>query len=125
MSAKEVDEILDKFSKDKRDTLQKLRQTIRAAAPKAEEALSYGLPAFRYKDKPLVSYSAAKEHCAFYVMSPAVMQAHKADLKKYDTDKGTVRFPVGGTLPAGLVKKLVKARIAETDAFWTNKRNKT
>jgi uncharacterized protein YdhG (YjbR/CyaY superfamily) len=124
MSAKEVDAILDKLPKDKRDTLAKLRKTIRAAAPKAEEALSYGLPAFRYKDKPLVSYSAAKEHCAFYVMSPAVMQANKADVKEYDTDKGTIRFPVGGQLPATLVKKLVKARMAETDAYWAQKGKK-
>ncbi len=124
MSAKEVDAILDKLPKDKRVTLQKLRVTIRAAAPQAEEALSYGIPAFRYKDKPLVSYNSAKEHCAFYVMSPAVMQANKADLKEYDTDKGTIRFPVGTTLPASLVKKLVKARMAETDAAVAKKSKK-
>jgi uncharacterized protein YdhG (YjbR/CyaY superfamily) len=124
MSANEVDVILEKLPKEKRDTLQKLRETIRAAAPQAEEALSYGIPAFKYKDKPLVSYNSAKEHCAFYVMSPAVMEDHKADLKEYDTDKGTIRFPVGGRLPATLVKKLVKARMAETDATVATKAKK-
>jgi uncharacterized protein YdhG (YjbR/CyaY superfamily) len=124
MSANEVDAILAKLPKDKRDTLQKLRETVRAAAPQADEALSYGVPALRYKDKPLVSYNSAKEHCAFYVMSPAVMQANRAALKEYDTDKGTIRFPVGGRLPATLVRKLVKARMAETDATVAKKAKK-
>lgn len=121
---KEIDAILAGLPKDKRDTLQVLRKTIRAAAPKAQEALSYGIPAFKYKDRPLVSYNAAKAHCSFYVMSPAVITAHKKDLAKYDTDTGTIRFPVGGKLPAGLVKKLVKARMAETDSAIAKKTKK-
>ncbi len=116
MTSKEVNAYLATLPKDKSDTLQKLRKSIAAAAPKAEEAISYGIPAYKYLGRPLVSYNVAKNHCSFYVMSNTALKVFKADLKGYDTDTGTIRFPIGGSLPAALVKKLVKARMKETEA---------
>ncbi len=110
-----VDNCLAALPVDVRTALETLRQTIRAASPMAEEVISYGVPAFKHKGM-LVSFGAATNHCAFYVMSPAVMEAHADDLKAYDTAKGTVRFAADKPLPAALVKKLVKARIEESEA---------
>lgn len=73
---------------------------------------------------PLVSFGAATNHCSFYVQSPAVMEAHKDELKAYDTSKGTIRFPADKPLPAALVKKLVKARIEENLARAAKKKTK-
>lgn len=98
-------------SKDKRTALQKLRKDIKAAAPGAEECISYQLPAFRLNGKFLVAYGAAANHCAFYPGS--VVEALKNQLKDYDTSKGTIRFSEDKPLPAALVRKLVKLRIAK------------
>ena len=107
-----IDEYLAALSKDKRAALQKLRRTIRAAAPQAEECISYGLAAFR-QNGMLVGFGATANHCAFYLMSSSTVAAHQAELEGYDTSKGTVRFSPDKPLPAALVRKLVKARIAE------------
>lgn len=115
-AAPEVDEFLSRIPDEARATLEKLRKTIRAVVPETTEAISYGIPAFKHHGRPLVSFGATKNHCALYVMSPAVMEAHAAELAEYDTSKGTIRFPHGKPLPAALVTKLVKARIAEIDA---------
>ena len=88
---------------------------IRAAAPEAEECISYGLPAFRLNGKLLVAFGAARNHCAFYPMSSSAVENHKSELKAYSTSKGTIRFPAGRPLPTTLVRKLVKARIAENE----------
>ena len=109
---KTVDEYLATLSDDKRAALERLRKTIRAAAPKAEECISYQLPAFRLNGM-LVAFGATANHCAFYPMSPSTVAAHKDELKDYDTSKGTIRFQPDHPLPAALVRKLVKARIAE------------
>ena len=106
------DECLAAFSDDKRAALEKLRKTIKAAAPKAEECISYGLAAFR-QDGMLVGFGATSKHCAFYLMSSTTVAAHKAELADYDTSTGTIRFPADEPLPAALVRKLVQARIAE------------
>lgn len=113
MKAKTIDEYLAAQEPDQRAALEKLRNAIRAAAPKAEECISYQLPAFRQK-RMLVGFGATPKHCAFYLMSSTTIAAHKSDLKGYDTSKGTIRFPADKPLPAALVKKLVKARLAET-----------
>jgi uncharacterized protein YdhG (YjbR/CyaY superfamily) len=113
MPYKTHDEFLSTVSADKRAALQKLRKTIRTAAPRAEEGFSYGLPAFRLGERPLVAYGASAKHCAFYPMSPALQLAHAADLKGFDTSKGTIRFQPGKPIPAAVVRMLVKARIAE------------
>lgn len=113
-----IDAILAGLPADQRAALQHLRATIAEVAPDAVEAMSYGAPAFRYRDHPLVSYAAAKAHCAFYVMSPEVIVNHAADLKGFDTSKGTVRFTPDKPLPVELVAKLVRARMAESDERW-------
>ena len=107
-----IDEYLAALSEDKRAALEKLRKTIRAAAPKAEECISYQLAAFR-QNGMLVAFGATANHCAFYLMSSSTVEAHKDELKDYDTSKGTIRFAADKPLPVALVKKLVKARIAE------------
>ena len=114
----EIDKYLSGLPEAMRTALQHLREMIRTAAPEADEAISYSLPAFKYRGHPLVSYGAATNHCSFYVMSPAVMEAMKNDLDALDTSKGTIRFSPSKPLPKALVTKLVKARIAETDARW-------
>ena len=107
-----IDEYLDLWPPDKRAALEKLRRDIRAAAPGAEEAISYGIPAFRLGGRLLVAFGAAANHCAFYPGSHPV-EAHEDELKAYDKSKGTIRFPTDSPLPATLVRKLVKTRIAE------------
>jgi uncharacterized protein YdhG (YjbR/CyaY superfamily) len=112
----DVDAFLAALPLEIRAALENLRRAIRAAAPGAEESISYGVPAFKYRGRPLVSFGAAKSHCSFYVQSPAVMEAHLDELAAYDTSKGTVRFATDAPLPDALVAKLVRARMAETDA---------
>ncbi len=88
--AKTIDEYLAALSEDQRAALEKLRKTIRAAAPAAEECISYQLPAFRLDGKLLVAFGAWANHCAFY--PGAVVETLKVDLRDYDTSKGTIRF---------------------------------
>ena len=107
-----IDEYLAALSEDKRIALENLRRTIKAAAPKAEECISYGLAAFRLNGM-LVGFGATRNHCAFYLMSATTVDAHRKELEGYDTSKGTIRFQPDRPLPAALVRKLVKARIAE------------
>ena len=114
---KNIDEYLARLDDDQRRALQKLRETIRAVAPKAEEYIGYGLAAFRQDGRPLVALGATANHCAFYLMSGSTVAAHEADLEGYDTSKGTIRFDADKPLPAALVRKLVKARIAENKAL--------
>jgi len=109
---KTIDEYLAGLSDDKRAALEKLRQTIRAAAPKAEECISYQIPAFR-QNGMLVGFGATANHCSFFLMSSATVQTHAEELKDYDTSKGTIRFQPDSPLPAALVRRLVRARIAE------------
>jgi uncharacterized protein YdhG (YjbR/CyaY superfamily) len=107
------EEYLAALSDDKRAALEKLRKTIHEAAPGAEECISYQLPAFRLDGRMLVAFGATAKHCAFYLMSSSTVEAHKEELKDYDTSKGTIRFQADEPLPTALVRKLVMARIAE------------
>lgn len=113
--AADVDAYLASLPSDRRVVLQKLRETIRAAAPGAEEGFSYGLPAFRLDGRPLVCFGSASNHCSFFPMSPAVIAANKSALKGYETSKGTIRFLPEKPLPDVLVKKIVRARVAELE----------
>ena len=105
-----IDQYLAGVNDDQRAALEKLRRVIRAAAPKAEECISYGIPAYRLDGKFLVALAAIANRCAFY--PGAVLQGFKDELKDFDTSKGTIRFLPNQRLRSGLVRKLVKARIA-------------
>jgi uncharacterized protein YdhG (YjbR/CyaY superfamily) len=112
MKPESHDNYLARLSDDKRGAFEKLRKDIKAAAPKAEECISYGIPGFRLNGKLLVSYGAAAKHCAFYPGS--IVKEFRDQLKNYDTSgKGTIRFPGDKPLPTALVRKIVKARIAD------------
>jgi uncharacterized protein YdhG (YjbR/CyaY superfamily) len=113
MKPRTIDEYLAALSDDQRVALEKLRKTIRAAAPKAQECISYGLAAFRLNGRPLVAFGASTKHCAFYPMNSTTVEAFQEHLKGFETSKGTIRFQTDNPLPAALVRKLVKARIAE------------
>jgi uncharacterized protein YdhG (YjbR/CyaY superfamily) len=96
--AKTIDEYLAGLSDDKREALERLRATIRAAARGAEEYFSYGLPAFRLDGKPLVAFGATATHCAFYPMTGTTVDAYKEELENFETSKGTIRFSAGQAL---------------------------
>ena len=116
LAPKTIDEYLAAVSADKRAVLEKLRRTIRAAAPKAEECITYGIAAFRLHGKAIAGFGAATNHCTFFPMDGRTVENYKAELKDYDTSKGAIRFSVDKPLPATLVRKLVKARIADVTA---------
>lgn len=109
-----IDEYLAPLPEEQREALEKLRAVIRAAAPKAEERISYGIGAFYLDGKFLVGLGAAAAHCAFYPGS--TLQAFEFDLAKYDTGKGTIRFQPAKPLPAALVRRIIKARMAQQEA---------
>src|SRR6266704_2117843 len=108
-----IDEYITKVNSDQRATLEKLRQTILAVAPGAEECISYGVPAFRLNGRSLVFFGAWANHCALYPGSSATLKKFRNELRDFQVSKGTIRFSTGEPLPAALVRKLVKARIAE------------
>ncbi len=117
MSAAEIDAWLAGVADpEQRAALERLRSVIRAAAPDAEEAISYAVPAFKYRGRPLVSYAAAKDHCSFFVMSGTALEPFAAALAGFSTAKGTVRFQPDAPIPDDLVTRLVKARMSEIDA---------
>ena len=111
----DVDAYLAGVPEQARDALQTLRETIRSAAPGAEEGFSYGVPAFRLGGRPLVCFAAFKSHCGFYPMSPQVLGSFAAELSGYDTAKGTIRFDPKKPLPADLVRRIVRARVEELE----------
>lgn len=111
-----IDEYLATASAEQRAVLEKLRRTIHAAAPGAEEYIGYGLAGFKFNGRPLVYFGAWEKHCALYAASPSVQRKFQKELKGFEVSKGTIRFTPEKPLPMTLVKKLVKARIAENKA---------
>jgi uncharacterized protein YdhG (YjbR/CyaY superfamily) len=109
-----IDGYLAALSDDKRVALERLRETLRAVMPRAEECISYQMPAFRLDGKVIVWFGAGANHCAFY--PGAVVQDFADELQGYETSKGTIRFRPDESLPASLVRKLVKARQAQIAA---------
>ena len=108
-----IDGYLAGLTMENRAALQKVRRAVHAAAPKAEECISYGMPAFRLNGKLIAGFRGAAKHCSFHPMSGATVATLKAELVKYDTSPGTIRFPARAGLPATLIGKLVRARITE------------
>jgi uncharacterized protein YdhG (YjbR/CyaY superfamily) len=111
-----IDEYLATLGDDARRTLQSVRASIKKAAPKAEETISYGFPAFRLDGKLLACIRGARAHCSYHPMSGRIVAANRAALSGYETSAGTIRFPIGKPLPPPIVRLLVNARIAETGA---------
>jgi uncharacterized protein YdhG (YjbR/CyaY superfamily) len=110
-----VDEYLARVPEPARTTLSKVRAVIRSVVPaEATEAVSYRIPAVQYNGM-LLWFAAFKNHWSLYPMGPAIVAAFQDELKGYHTSKGTIRFPLDQPVPTALVKKLVKARMAEKE----------
>jgi len=112
----EVEAYLAGVAEPARETLLKVRETIRAIAPaEATEGFSYGVPAFKLKKGSLAGYAACKGFCSYYPMSGRVITSLKEELKSYTTSAGAIRFPIDKPLPTALIRKLVKARLREIE----------
>ena len=119
-----IDEYLACVHADHRDALQELRQTIQAVAPNAEECISYAIPAVRLNGRLLVGFAAWSNHCSLYAMSSKTLKKFRNELRNFQTSKGTLRFSPDKPMPVALVKKLLKARIAENNARANKNRRK-
>jgi uncharacterized protein YdhG (YjbR/CyaY superfamily) len=111
--AKTVDAYIAAAAPDKRAALTKLRRTIKAAAPKATETISYGIVGYKQSGQRVAYFGYWKNHIALYGTSGRFIKTHAAELKPYVQSKGTIQFPSDKPLPVGLVTKIVKARVAE------------
>jgi uncharacterized protein YdhG (YjbR/CyaY superfamily) len=115
-TSNEVDQYLASVPEPSRSTLSSIRATIRSIVPPdTTETISYMIPMFKYKGL-LIGFAALQTHCSLFVTDPSVMQLFKNELKRYDISKGTIRFPADKPLPSSLLKKIVKARIAQNEA---------
>jgi uncharacterized protein YdhG (YjbR/CyaY superfamily) len=110
-----IDEYLAVVPEPARTTLERMRAVIRSAVPEATEAISYGLPTFKYQGRGLVAIAAFKKHCSLFPMSGAVIEKFSHELESFHTSKGTLQFPLDKPLSATLVKKIIKARIVEIE----------
>lgn len=108
-----MDDYLAALPADQRETLQRVRETVAAAAPEAEEGESYGMPAFRYGGKPLLGLTASAKHLSVHPFSPAVVDAVRDRLEEFSLSKGTIRFTPAQPLPADVVEELVALRLRE------------
>ena len=115
-----IDDYLAGIDDDKGAALERLRKTIKTIIPRAEECISYQMPAFRLDGRVLVWFGATSKHCAFY--PGGAVEDFKRDLTDYDISKGTIRFQPDHPLPATLVCKLIKARIARDEVRRAEKR---
>lgn len=107
------DDYLARIPEVQRASLQRLREQVLKAAPGAEECVAWQMPSFRADGRLLVCYAAARRHCSLYPMSSDLMEEMAGDLAGLDTSKGTIRFQPDRPLPAALVRKIVRARLAE------------
>src|SRR4029079_4987139 len=110
---KTIDNYLAGATPDQRAALQQLRETIHTVTPKAEECISYGIPAFRLNGRSLVFFGAWANHCSFYPGSSATLKKFQDGLKDFQVTNGTILLSRDKPLPQALVKKLVKARIVQ------------
>jgi uncharacterized protein YdhG (YjbR/CyaY superfamily) len=113
---KSVTAYLKKLPPEQREPLEKLRDTIAAAVPDAEEGITYSMPGFLLGGKGFVAYAAFKDHYSFFPMSGRAVEVHRKELGERVTGKGTIRFEYGERFPAALVKKVVRTRLAEAEA---------
>ncbi|RCH56209.1 DUF1801 domain-containing protein [Mucilaginibacter hurinus] len=111
-----VDEYLAVLPVDVNRTLSRLRQTIRAAAPQAEEVMSYQIPTYKYKGA-LLHFAAFKNHCGLYVVNKDILTMFAQELDGYNTSGTTIHFTPAKPIPLGLVKKIVTMRLEQNDAL--------
>ena len=109
----QVLQYLARLTPKQRTALRTVRQAIRAAAPKAVEHFSYGIPGFRLNGQTLIWYAAWKQHTSLYPVTAAIRGALAADIEGFETSKGTIRFPLDQPPPVALVKKIVRVRARE------------
>lgn len=113
---KDVDEYLATVSPEARVTLEALRRAIRAAAPGAQELISYRIPMYKLHKTYLAAFQAFPKHCSYVTISEAVVQSLKAELKGYKTSGTTIHIKPGETLPDEIVRKIIAGRTAEIEA---------
>jgi uncharacterized protein YdhG (YjbR/CyaY superfamily) len=113
MSVEQIDRYLDALEEPKRTTLARLRQTILDILPDAEQAISYGLPAFKVRGKTIAGFAAFKNHLSYLPHSGSVFPELKDELKGYSTSSGALRFGIDEPLPPPLVKKLIAVRLQQ------------
>ena len=109
-----IDEYLAAVKGEKRAALDKLRKTIRGIVPKAEECISYGIPAFRLDGNIVAGFAATKKGCSYFPFSGSTLGSLAEEVEDYEQTKSSLHFDPAAPLPATLVRKLIKARIAET-----------
>jgi uncharacterized protein YdhG (YjbR/CyaY superfamily) len=113
--SRDVEAYLAAVPEPARGTLNKVRAAIRSTVPvEATEGISYGIPMFKHNGV-LMGFGAFPDHCSLFVTSPSVIEVFRNELKGYYTSKGTIQFPLDKPLPAALIRKLVKARLAENE----------
>jgi len=112
---KTINQYIARYPKDVQGIMQKIRMTIRKAAPRAEETISYAIPSFYLNGKGLISFAAWKKHVAMYAAPMGIPQFKRA-VAVYGAGKGTLRFPLDKPIPYGLITKLVKFRVRESSA---------
>jgi uncharacterized protein YdhG (YjbR/CyaY superfamily) len=122
-TVKDVDEYLARVPEKERAVLQALRRTIRAAAPMAEETISYRIPAYKHHG-PLVFFAAFADHLSFFGVSKPVIAQFRDEVAPFRTSSTTLHFSADRPLPASLVSRIVKARVAENEARQAAKRKK-
>ena len=110
-----IDEYIRTFPTNTQNILEKMRQTIKEAAPEAVEAISYQMPTFKLNGKNLVHFAAFKNHIGFYPI-PSGIEVFKKELSPYKQGKGSVQFPLDKPIPYDLVEKIVKYRVKENQA---------
>jgi uncharacterized protein YdhG (YjbR/CyaY superfamily) len=118
-----VDEYLAMLPEAQRATLERVRKAIKAAAPQAEEAISYRMPGYRYKGM-LVYFAAFKDHLSFFGAGKTLVEDFSKDLEPFDVSGSTIHFSVEQPLPAALVKRMVKARVRENEERARKKKQK-
>ena len=121
--SKEIDKFIAGFPREVQEILEKVRKTIRDAAPEAEETINYGIPTFTHQGKNLVHFSAFKKHVGFYP-TPSGIEKFKKDLSDYELAKGSVKFPLDQPIPYDLIARIVEFRVKENMEKALEKRKK-
>ena len=111
-TASSIDEYMQEFPPETRETLEELRTLIKAAAPDATETISYAIPTFDLNGRHLVHFAGFKRHVGFYPI-PSAIEAFREELEPYKSGKGSARFPLGKPLPTDLIRRIVEFRVAE------------